>query len=64
MRTFADIKDFPLFLNVGETAQLLGRSPKNVRELLRDDRLPGVKVGGRWVVSRNRLQRQLEGTVG
>jgi excisionase family DNA binding protein len=48
-------------LNVEETAILLGVSPWTVRELARQGRLPGRKVGKEWRFSRPALMVWLDG---
>lgn len=42
-----------------EVAQKLGISSERVRQLLREGRLPGVKVGRCWFVSRDVLRHIL-----
>ena len=36
---------------LNEAAPRLGRHPKTLRHDLRDGRIPGVKIGGRWFIS-------------
>ena len=39
------------YLSVADAAQALQVSPRRVRQLLADRSLPGVRIGGRWLVS-------------
>lgn len=43
-------------IDADTAAELLGCSPRNVRDLAARGRLPGVKRGGRWWFNRDDLQ--------
>lgn len=52
---------YPVVLSVEQVAELIGaKSPGTAYELLQARKLPGRKVGGRWVVYKAELQRWLE----
>lgn len=40
------------FVSTREVARALGRTQKNVRELMQKGQLPGRKLGGRWGMRR------------
>jgi hypothetical protein len=44
-----------------EVAPLIGMTPLGVVRQCRAGKLPGVKVGGRWLVHVRKLSEQLEG---
>ena len=46
----AAMRDGERLLNVQEVARMLGCSQQYVRQLLRQGRLPGQKVGRDWVI--------------
>lgn len=48
-------------LTPGESAAYLKIHVDSVRCLLRQEKLPGVKVGGGWRISRTALERFLKG---
>jgi excisionase family DNA binding protein len=48
------------FIHVGEAAQLLDVSERTVWRLLAAKKLPGVKLGGTWVISRKQLIQCIE----
>lgn len=43
-------------IDADTTAQLLGCSPRNVRDLAARGRLPGIKRGGRWFFNRDDIE--------
>lgn len=45
-----EIQEYPFFLTVDELHQLLPYSKNYLRNLFRDGRLPGIKLGGRWAI--------------
>lgn len=47
-------------LTVAQAARLLERSTEQVRRYLRENRLPGQRMGGQWFIDREALQRFLE----
>ena len=44
-----------------EAAEFLGIAPCTVREHLRNQIIPGRKVGGRWILSRPLLEKFVNG---
>lgn len=50
----------PLGLSIPEAAQLLGVSEDCMRNLVRRADFPAVRVGGRWLVSREGLREWLK----
>lgn len=43
-------------LTVAQAARMLDRSTEQVRRYLREDRLPGQRIGGQWFIDRAALQ--------
>lgn len=48
-------------LTVPEVAEALQLHPQTVSRWLREGKLPGRKLGGEWRVSKQALERYLEG---
>lgn len=48
-------QEYGELLNVGEVCEILRLSGRVVRTYLTSGKLPGVKVGGRWVVPKKKL---------
>lgn len=48
---------------IPEAARILGLSPTRVRAMAVTGRLPGVKIGDRWLVERSALERHLSQAV-
>lgn len=44
-------------LTVAQAARLLERSTEQVRRYLRENRLPGQRLGGQWFIERQALQQ-------
>jgi len=55
------LEDLPDLPNVDETAAWLGCSPGTVRRMIRDGRLPRVKVGRLDRIPRSALERLAAG---
>lgn len=49
------------YAGVVEVAGRLGRHPETVRRLMRMGRLPGVFMGGRWLMERGELEARAVG---
>jgi excisionase family DNA binding protein len=49
--------DLSAYVTVSEAARELSVHPETVRRLLRQDRLPGSKVGTNWLIAKNDLSR-------
>lgn len=45
-----------LVWEVGEIAKVIGRTPRQTFHMLSTGQIPGRKVGGRWCVSRRKLE--------
>jgi hypothetical protein len=50
----------PQLADPAEVAVLLGMSPLGVVRQCRAGKIPGIKVGGRWLVHVKKLAEQLE----
>ncbi len=44
-------------LTVAQAARVLDRSTEQVRRYLRENRLPGQRIGGQWFIEREALQQ-------
>lgn len=47
-----------LFLEVADCAEILGTTPKFVRQNLQRGRIPGIKIGGIWRVNRAEFMKR------
>ena len=47
-------------LTVAQAARLLERSTEQVRRYLRENRLPGQRLGGQWFIERQAIQEFLD----
>lgn len=54
-----ELQNMPVLLNTVQTARLLATSEKYVRDMLGQDKIKGVKIGGKWFVHRDALLTQL-----
>ena len=50
-----------LAYSVPEASRLLGLSPRHGYELCRRGELPALRLGGRWIIPRGRLEEMLAG---
>lgn len=50
----------PLALTVEQAATALGISTRHAYELVRRGELPGIRLGGRWVIIRSSLEEMLQ----
>lgn len=47
-------------LTVAQAARMLERSTEQVRRYLREQRLPGQRIGGQWFIERDQLRQFAE----
>lgn len=52
-------KDVPVLMDPPAVARVLGRRLETVRKALSEGRLPGIKVGGGWLVRKDALMAHL-----
>lgn len=57
-------EDLPRTYPLSEAAQLAGVTSRTIRRWLAEGYLPAVKVGGRWRISQETLDRLLRGDLG
>lgn len=50
----------PTLLSIKEVASMLRRSPQTIQRLLVDETLPGIRIGGGWVVDQDKLLAWLD----
>lgn len=58
-----NIESGPRFLKPGEVSRILGLSPNTIRTAIRNGDIPGIRVGGSYLVEREALERLLAGVV-
>lgn len=51
----------PDYLTVGEVSESLRLGPSTIYKLLKENKLPARKIGGRWRISRRALDEWIEG---
>jgi len=51
------------YLNVDEVAVVLRLHPETIKTLLRNEQLPGRKVGRQWRVSASSLEEYMRGDI-
>ena len=51
----------PLVLNAKEAAAIVGVTPYTMGQYLMRGKVPGVRIGGSWKISRDELRSYLEG---
>ena len=56
-------KDLPVTYTPDELARILNRSVESVRRLIKDGKIPAVKIGGRYVITEDTLQKLLRGEI-
>lgn len=52
-------KDVPVLMDPPAVARVLGRNCEAVRRAIQQGRLPGIKVGGGWLVRKDQLMAHL-----
>lgn len=56
-------QDLPVTYTVEDVGRILHRSPETIRRLIKDGAIPAVKVGGRYVVTKETLDKLLRGEI-
>ena len=56
-------QDLPVTYTVEQLARILHRSPETIRRLIKDGDIPAVKVGGRFLVTKETLDKILRGEI-
>ena len=56
-------KDLPVTYTPDELATILNRSVESIRRLIKDGKIPAVKIGGRYVITDEILQKLLRGEI-
>lgn len=51
----------PLVMNAKEAAAIVGVTPYTMGKYLTRGKIPGVRIGGSWKISRDELRSYLEG---
>lgn len=61
MRPYYGWDQMPVLLTVPEAANLLRISEQGLRTILREGKLPALKIGRAWRVERDAVRRLMEG---
>ena len=56
-------QDLPVTYTVEQLSRILHRSTETIRRLIKDGDIPAVKVGGRYVVTKDTLDKLLRGEI-
>jgi excisionase family DNA binding protein len=59
----SDEKQLPVTYTVQEIAKILHRTPQTIRRLIKDGKLPAVRVGGGYLITDETLQKLLRGEI-
>ncbi len=59
----SDDKKLPVTYTVGEVAKILHRTPQTIRRLIKENKLPAVRVGGGYLITEETLQKLLSGEI-
>ena len=61
--TYKSYDELPLFLNARMVSRILGVSQSSAYELMHQEGFPSMRIGNRWVVSREEFRAWVEGQV-
>ena len=57
-------KDLPKTYTVEEVARILNyKSAESVRRLIKSNKIPAIRVGGRYLITEENLQKLLKGEI-
>lgn len=60
MKTPTSWADVPIVLDIPYVAQLLGRHPETIRQQCVAGKLPAIKIGSEWRISKEGLIKMFE----
>lgn len=55
--------NLPQIYTVEEVAKYLRKSKQTIRKLVKQGKIPAVKIGGSWMITETTLQRLLAGEI-
>jgi len=55
--------NLPVTYTVEDVAKILNRSVQTIRKLIKDGVIPAPKIGGRYVIKAETLQKLLDGEI-
>ncbi len=58
-----DEKKLPVTYTVAEVAKILHRTPQTIRRMIKENKLPAVRVGGGYLITDDVLQKLLRGEI-
>jgi len=56
-------QNLPVTYTVEQVAQILHRTPETIRRLINQGKIPAAKIGGRFVITEETLQKLLRGEI-
>ncbi|MBV9689196.1 MAG: helix-turn-helix domain-containing protein [Ktedonobacteraceae bacterium] len=59
----SDDKKLPVTYTVAEVSKILHRTPQTIRRLIKENKLPAVRVGGGYLITEETLQKLLSGEI-
>jgi excisionase family DNA binding protein len=59
----SDERHLPVTYTVAEVAKILHRTPQTIRRLIKEGKLPAVRVGGGYLITDETLQKLLRGEI-
>lgn len=59
----SDERHVPVTYTVAQVAKILHRTPQTIRRLIKENKLPAVRVGGGYLITEETLQKLLSGEI-
>jgi excisionase family DNA binding protein len=59
----SDKKNLPVTYTVSEVAKILHRTPQTIRRMIKENKLPAIRVGGGYLITDETLQKLLRGEI-
>jgi len=57
----SDNKGLPRTYTVSEVAEMLHRTPQTIRRLIKENKLPALRVGGGYLITQETIEKILSG---
>ena len=58
-----DEKKLPVTYTVSEVSKILHRTPQTIRRMIKENKLPAIRVGGGYLITDETLQKLLRGEI-
>lgn len=59
----ADDKDLPRTYTVAQVGQILHRTEQTVRRMIKDGKIPAIRVGGGFIITQETVDKILSGEI-